>query len=96
MAVSDAEGRFHFELDKAASDWPYGDEPAWHQAQIAAVAPGFALAWVEAGSLLKGDEAILRLVRDDVPIRGRVVDPGPADRWRDRPARPDRRGQGRG
>src|SRR5262249_13817601 len=32
-------------------------------------------AWVEAGSLLKGGEATLRLVRDDVPIRGRVVDP---------------------
>ena len=31
MAVSDAEGRFHFDLDKASSDWPYGDEPAWHR-----------------------------------------------------------------
>ena len=41
VAVSDADGRFHFELDKASSDWPYGDEPAWHKAQIAAVAPGF-------------------------------------------------------
>ena len=75
MAASDADGRFRFELDKASSDWPYGDEPAWHRAQIAAAAPGLALAWVEAGSLLKGDEATLRLVRDDVPIRGRVVDP---------------------
>ena len=75
MAASDADGRFRFDLDKAASDCPYGDVPAWHGAQIAAVAPGLALAWVEAGSLLKGDEAVLRLVRDDVPIRGRVVDP---------------------
>ena len=75
VAASDADGRFRFDLDKASSDWPYGDEPAWHQAQIAAVVPGLAMAWVEAGSLLKGDEATLRLVRDDVPIRGRVVDP---------------------
>ena len=54
---------------------PLRDCPAWHGAQIAAVAPGLAMAWVDAGSLLKGDEATLRLVRDDVPIRGRVVDP---------------------
>jgi RNA polymerase sigma factor (sigma-70 family) len=74
-AVADSEGRFHFDLDKASSDWPYGDEPAWHKAQIAAVMPGFAVAWVEAGSLPKGDDTVLRLVRDDVPIRGRVVDP---------------------
>jgi RNA polymerase sigma factor (sigma-70 family) len=74
VATSAADGRFHFDLDKESSDWPWGDEPAWHQAQIAAVAPGLALAWADAGSLLKGDEAILRLVRDDVPVRGRVLD----------------------
>jgi RNA polymerase sigma factor (sigma-70 family) len=74
VAVSDADGRFRFDLDKASSDFPWGDDPAWHRAQIAAVAPGLALAWVEAGSLLNGDEATLRLARDDVPIRGRVVD----------------------
>ena len=75
VAASDADGRFRFDLDKASSDFPWGDEPAWHRAQIAAAAPGLAPAWVEAGSLLKGDEAVLRLARDDVPIRGRVVDP---------------------
>jgi RNA polymerase sigma factor (sigma-70 family) len=75
VATSDADGRFRFELDKASSDWPYGDTPAWHGAQIAAAAPGLAPAWVQAGDLLKGEEAVLRLVRDDVPIRGRVVDP---------------------
>ena len=42
VTVSDADGRFRFDLDKASSDWPYGDEPAWHGAQIAAVAPGLA------------------------------------------------------
>ncbi len=75
VTVTDADGRFRLDLDKASSDWPYGDEPAWHGAKIAAVAPGLAVAWVDAGSLLKGDEATLSLVRDDVPIRGRVVDP---------------------
>jgi len=74
VAVSGADGRFRFDLDKASSDFPYADEPAWHTAQIAAVAPRSAMAWVEAGSLINGDEATLRLVRDDLPIRGRVLD----------------------
>ena len=74
VALSDLDGRFHFELDKASSDWPFSDGPAWHGAQIAAVAPGYGPAWIAAGSLLKGGEATLRLVRDDVPIRGRVLD----------------------
>ena len=75
VTVTDADGRFRLDLEKASSDWPYGDEPAWHGAKIAAVAPGLAVAWVDVRSLLKGDEANLSLVRDDVPIRGRVVDP---------------------
>jgi RNA polymerase sigma factor (sigma-70 family) len=74
VAVSDAHGRFQFELDKASSNWPYGDLPPWRKALIAATAPGFGLAWAEAGSLANGEEANLRLVRDDVPIRGRVLD----------------------
>ena len=75
VAASDADGRFQFELDKSASDFPYRDFPAWHGAQIAAVARAIGPAWVRAGSLLKGDEATIRLVRDDVSIRGRVLDP---------------------
>ncbi len=74
VAVCNRDGRFEFELDKASSDWPYGHEPSWHRATIAATAPGFGLAWVEAGSLANGGEATLRLVRDDVPIHGRVLD----------------------
>ena len=74
VALSDLNGRFHFELDNASSDWPFSDGPAWHGAQIAAVARGYGPAWIAAGSLVKGGEATLRLVRDDVPIRGRVLD----------------------
>ena len=62
VADSDADGRFQFDLDKSASDFPYRDEPVWHGAEIAAVAPGYGPAWVTAGSLLKGGEATLRLV----------------------------------
>ena len=74
VAVSAADGQFRFELDKAASDWPYGNEPPWHKATIAASAPGFGRAWVDAGSLADGGVATLRLVRDDLPIRGRLLD----------------------
>jgi RNA polymerase sigma factor (sigma-70 family) len=74
VAATGPDGHFQFELDKAASDFPYRDFPAWHGAEIAAVAPGFGPAWLSVESLLKGDEAVLRLVPDDVPIRGRVLD----------------------
>ncbi len=76
VASTDADGRFHFELDKGASDGSYWrGVTGWHRAQIAVAAPGFAPAWVEAGDMVKRGEMALRLVRDDVPVRGRVVDP---------------------
>jgi RNA polymerase sigma factor (sigma-70 family) len=75
VAASGPDGRFQFKLDKGSSDWPVSDGPAWHEAKIAAVAPGYGPAWIAAGSLLEGGDATLKLVRDDVPIRGRVVDP---------------------
>jgi RNA polymerase sigma factor (sigma-70 family) len=74
VANSDADGRFRFDLDKASSDFPYENDPAWYKAHIAATAPGFAMAWVDAGSLASGAAATLRLARDDVPVRGRVLD----------------------
>jgi RNA polymerase sigma factor (sigma-70 family) len=75
VAATDADGRFHFELDKAAGDGPIDGRSGWHKAQIAAAAPGFAPAWVEAGDLVQKGEATLRLLRDDVPVRGRILDP---------------------
>ena len=33
VAASDADGRFHFDLDKSASDFPYRDSPVWHAAE---------------------------------------------------------------
>jgi RNA polymerase sigma factor (sigma-70 family) len=75
VASTDANGRFHFELDKGASDGSFWrGVTGWHKAQIAVAAPGFAPAWVEAGDMVKRGEMALRLVRDDVPVRGRVVD----------------------
>ncbi len=75
VAATDADGRFQFELDKGASDGAYWrGVTGWHKAQIAVAAPGFAPAWVEAGDMVNRGEMALRLVRDDVPVRGRVVD----------------------
>ncbi len=74
VAAADADGRFQFELDKGSSDRPYDGGPGWRKAEIAAAAPGFAPAWVEAGDAVKRGEVTLKLVRDDVPVRGRVVD----------------------
>jgi RNA polymerase sigma factor (sigma-70 family) len=75
VASTDADGRFHFELDKGASDGSYWrGVTGWHKAQIAVAAPGFAPAWVDAGDMVKRGEMALSLVRDDVPVRGRVLD----------------------
>src|SRR5262249_18454180 len=74
VAISGADGRFRFALDKASSDSTWTDDPAWHEAEIAAVVPGFGPAWIKAGTVESGGEATLRLVRDDVPIRGRLLD----------------------
>src|SRR5262249_39998029 len=75
VAATDAAGRFQFELDKGASDGSYySGVTGWHKAQIAVAAPGFAPAWVETGDMVKPVEMALRLVRDDVPVRGRVLD----------------------
>ena len=73
VAQAGADGRFHFDLDPAKSDSPIGDVPSWQSAVIAAVAPGYGPAWVEAGDAARIG-ADLRMVRDDLPIRGRILD----------------------
>ena len=73
VTTSGADGRFRFGLDKAASDWP-GEGDAWRDAKIAAVAPGHGAAWVDAGTVAGEGQATLRMVRDDMPIRGRLRD----------------------
>ena len=68
------DGRFRFELDKVVERLPVprlsrlarGPD----RGRRTGVRPGLG----RGQSLLKGDEATLRLVRDDVPIRGRVLD----------------------
>jgi 5-hydroxyisourate hydrolase-like protein (transthyretin family) len=73
-ATSDADGRFRFTFRKSEVNphYTWFTDEGWKRAKVAAVVPGFGLQWVEAASLGKG-EVILRLVKDDVPIEGRVL-----------------------
>ena len=71
--VAGPDGRFLIDLNPTKSDAPIGDGPPWHEALIAAVAPGYGPAWIKAGEAAQGG-AELRLVRDDLPIRGRFLD----------------------
>jgi RNA polymerase sigma factor (sigma-70 family) len=78
VARADAEGRFRFELDpekergRQAEMIPRRD---WtlEKAELTAVAPGYGAAW--SGPFRAGvDDVELRLVPDDVPLLGRVLD----------------------
>lgn len=80
VASTGPDGRFRFDLDPArndvalfAGDSEPGDGPAWHTTLIAATAPHHGPAWLTAGQNKRG-ETDLRLVQDDLPIRGRILD----------------------
>ena len=75
VAVTDSDGRFHFNLDKSASDFASEGAPGWHLAQIAATAAGFAPSWIEARDVANTGEATFHLKRDDLPIRGALSMP---------------------
>jgi hypothetical protein len=75
VATTGPDGHFLFQLEKASSEWlTYNGQPAWHRVKIAAVAPRFGPAWVLAGTLPPDGQVTLQLVRDDVPIDGRILD----------------------
>jgi RNA polymerase sigma factor (sigma-70 family) len=62
---TDANGRFHFTASRAEVD---RDE------MLAVVAPGYGPDWVSLSQADDGSELSLRLVKDDAPINGRVLD----------------------
>ena len=72
-AMSGPDGRFLINLDPYKSDAPASDGPSWHEAMIAAVAPGYGPAWIRAGEAAQSG-AELQLARDDLPIRGHILD----------------------
>ena len=76
-ATSDDQGRFHFVVTK--QDFPdTDDDEPWKGASVIASVEGFGLAWASpSGSEDKPVDPLkltLRLVRDDLPISGRIVD----------------------
>ena len=72
-AISDADGRFRFAI--AGPGLQTQNEPAnGSQPTIVALARGFGPAWAPFTAAEKAKELTLKLVRDDVPIVGRVID----------------------
>src|SRR5262249_26503962 len=74
-AISEADGRFRFTFAKSGVEenplniW---DKP-WRTALVVAAARGYGPAWASLERIEKGG-LTLRLARDDVPIKGHVVD----------------------
>jgi hypothetical protein len=71
-AVTGADGRFRFSFGPAEFTEPLGRLDPWRFAQVVAVADGFGPAWAVAERALHGD-LTLPLVRDDVPLTGRIL-----------------------
>jgi RNA polymerase sigma factor (sigma-70 family) len=75
LATSGKDGRFWATFGKAEvkenplSMW----ERPWRHVQVVAAAPGYGPAWASLVGLDRG-ELTLRLVKDDVPVKGRVLD----------------------
>jgi RNA polymerase sigma factor (sigma-70 family) len=71
-ATSAADGGFQFSVARSieGAAW-YGN--AWDQTYVVAAAEGHGFAWARVRPEASGD-LTLRLVKDDVPIRGRVLD----------------------
>jgi RNA polymerase sigma factor (sigma-70 family) len=74
-ARSGPDGRFRFTFAKSAIDdtADLAMERPWRFSQVVAATPGYGPAWKPAFGL-HAEELTLRLVRDDVPVRGRVLD----------------------
>jgi protocatechuate 3,4-dioxygenase beta subunit len=70
LARSAADGSFRCEIPL-----PDEDERKRSVGLLHAYAPGFAAAWLSFGELRAGKPVTLRLAPDDVPVRGRIVDP---------------------
>ena len=70
--VSDQAGRFRFGVDRAYFELPHL-EP-WRSARVIALADGFGPGGSDSDEPDAGRELTVRLVRDDVPITGRLVD----------------------
>jgi protocatechuate 3,4-dioxygenase beta subunit len=71
-AVSTAEGGFAFTVPVKDVDNGYSEKP-WEYTYVVAAAEGYGFAAARVGKP-GADDLMLRLVKDDVPLRGRVLD----------------------
>ena len=72
---SDENGRFEISYRKLMF-WKTGLRPEqWREAFLVAFAPGYGPDWILYDRIPKGEPLTLRLARDDVPVKGRIVDP---------------------
>ncbi len=72
-ALSSSDGTFHFSLPKQEIEEAAGLETPWKFTYIMATAEGHGFAWAPLRPETAGD-VTLRLVPDDVPLQGRVLD----------------------
>jgi RNA polymerase sigma factor (sigma-70 family) len=72
-ATSGAEGCFHFAVECAELVNPDAVSP-WASVVLVATAPGYGPKWVPIDPAARGADTTIRVVRDDVPIRGRILD----------------------
>jgi hypothetical protein len=74
-ATSGPDGRFRFSVDKAFFNHIQNrDVEPWNEARLLAVAPSFGLGLSDSKEPDASHDVTLRLVRDDVPITGRLLD----------------------
>ena len=71
----DEDGRFEIGYRKSQFLGTSGRPEQWREAFFAAFAPGYGPDWILYENIPTGQRLTLRLVRDDVPIEGRIVDP---------------------
>jgi RNA polymerase sigma factor (sigma-70 family) len=72
MATTDRDGRFRFQVAKAGYRDP-AEQTFWFHTKLTAVAPGFGPAWAAFDKAETLKDVTLRLVKDDVPLQGRVL-----------------------
>ncbi|HVC97549.1 MAG TPA: carboxypeptidase regulatory-like domain-containing protein, partial [Pirellulales bacterium] len=71
---SAADGRFTISFRKSQFNVDLAGTDQWKHTDVVAIAQGFGPGWVTWRDIPAGNEPTLRLVADDVPITGRVVD----------------------
>jgi RNA polymerase sigma factor (sigma-70 family) len=73
QASSDADGRFRFRIPRKDVQLPPHSDDPWNSVFLCAMADGHGLALSPVGKPNATDERTVHLVKDDVPIRGAVI-----------------------